>query len=298
MDANDRRTNACRRREWSWLAVAVVVMLSLSAGQTSQLLAQADGSKEFRKTVPLKSGGRLEIEAYKGSVNLQGWDRDEVEIIATIEAPTGVDRRYAEETVEATEIEVRARDGYVSIRSDYDKVPSERRWFFGSNRTLPYVHYQIKAPRQVELRLEDHKSDLEVASMRGQLTIDTYKGALRTDNISGRLILETYKGEARVRGFDGSLDVSTYKGDVIIEASALAANSRLETYKGRIEVKMPAAQGFELVADLGRRVDFHSDFEVPRQRQDDDDRYIKASVNGGGPELYLRSTKGSIRLRN
>lgn len=298
METIFRITKTLGRRKSSWLVAALIAVLSLGAGQNSRLLAQADGSKEFRKTVPLTSGGRLDIDVYKGSVNIQGWDREEVEIIATIEAPADVDRRYAEETVEATEIEVRSRDGYVSIRSDYDKVPSERRWFFGSNRTLPYVHYQIKAPRHLELRLEDHKSDLEVASLRGELTIDTYKGTLRSDNLTGRLILETYKGEARVRGFDGSIDVSTYKGDVIIDASALAANSRLETYKGRIEVKMPAAQGFELVADLGRRVDFHSDFEVPRRRWDDDDNYIKASVNGGGPEIYLRSTKGSIRLRN
>ena len=52
-------------------------------------------------------------------------------------------------------------------------------------------------------------------------------------------------------------------------------------------------------ADIGDRGDFRSDFEINQRRDwrdDRDDYYIEQEINGGGPGLYFKTGKGSIRL--
>ncbi|MFQ5631253.1 MAG: hypothetical protein ACE5I1_20975 [bacterium] len=90
---------------------------------STALFANPQDVREFRKTVDLKSGGRLNLDTYKGSVKLEAWDKEQVEIFARIEAGDNVSSRYAEESVEATRVDVYGSGNSVTIRSDYDDVP-------------------------------------------------------------------------------------------------------------------------------------------------------------------------------
>ena len=91
---------------------------------SAALFANPEDVKEFRKTVDLKSNGRLNLDTYKGSVKLEAWDKEQVEIFARIEPGDNVSSRYAEESVEATRLDVYGSGNSVTIRSDYDDVPS------------------------------------------------------------------------------------------------------------------------------------------------------------------------------
>ncbi len=39
-------------------------------------------SKEFNQTYPLQAGGSLELQNVNGTVDVQGWDRNEIEVHA------------------------------------------------------------------------------------------------------------------------------------------------------------------------------------------------------------------------
>lgn len=276
----------------------IILLLAL----TLPGLAQADDQKDFNQTVALNPGGRLTLKTYKGSIKLIPWNNARVEIVAKIVPGDDVSYEYAERSVEATRIEVRGSGSSVYIESDYDDVPCQRRTWrslvfsAGCSKNLPYVHYEIRAPRELDLRVEDYKSDIELKGFEGRLSVKTYKGTVEADTLSGDLRIETYKGYARIDGVRGSLDIETYKGDVRIDSARIEDRSRLQTYKGNITLSLSESQRLDIRVGLGRRADFYSDFPLTMPMRSRGWNNIEGEINGGGPLLSIESYKGEIRL--
>jgi len=271
-----------------------VALAVLFLGSTAAL---ADDERTVERSVDLTSGGRLRIETYKGSIRLSAWDQDKVQVVARVEPGDDVDPDYAEDSVEATRVEIRGDGDSVRIESDYSEVPCKRSWAllsFGCSKTLPYVHYEIRAPRRLTLRIKDHKSDIRMTGLEGDLNVDTYKGDVEGDDLSGELDIETYKGTVHLKDVSGRLKIETYKGDVSADVKELTGRSSAETYKGKLALSFSDAQGLSLLAHLGRRADFHSDFDLGRERQGR--RSLEGEINGGGPRLSIESHKGDIRI--
>lgn len=271
-------------------ALAVATMLLSSA-----VLAQSTHRKEFKRTVALEPGGYLTLEAYKGSIRLSSWEQNQVEITAEIEPAEDTSEKYARRSVEATEVDVWGSGRSVTIRSDYDAVPCEERFPWPAcSKKLPYIRYAIRAPRTLNLRIKDHKSEIDVTDLEGRLELETYKGTLRAQGLTGDVRLETYKGTARGVGLRGRLRAETYKGEMSL-AATLEDRSQLETYKGTIELQLPASQRLSVRGEIGRRADFVSDFEIAMRARGGD--RMEGTINGGGPELEVNSQRGTIRLR-
>lgn len=241
-------------------------------------------AKEIHKTLPLSADGRVEVSTYKGSVAVTAWDRAEVDVQARVEADEGCGSEATKRSwVEETDVRVVGGAGWVRIESDYDRLDPERQgWgLFGSCTSRPFVHYTLQVPSTAKLSIKDYKSALKLGPMRSEMEIDTYKGTVE------------------ITGLDGSLDLKTYKGDVRVAFDRLAGPSRFDTYKGDIEVALPKAQGFDLHAATDRGGDFRSDFEVSakiRSGRRGESR-VSGAVNGGGPELALKTKKGSLSLK-
>lgn len=299
------------------LAIVGMALLVLAAA------AQGGSDKEFKQTVDLAAGGRLTLETFKGSIELSSWNQNKVEIVARIEPGDDVSSEYAQRSVEATEIEVRSDGRSLSIRSDYKDVPCredvDRGWRFGNcSKTLPYVHYQIKAPRNLSIRLEDHKSDIDISGFDGDLDLDTHKGTVKLADLTGEIRLDTHKGRVeasglsgdirlnthrgrmRLAGLRGRVRVETHRGEISIDALEIDGSSRLETHRGHIVLSLPESQGFDVRGEIGRRADFDSDFDITLRtfgRRDRNRDRIEGTVNGGGPEIYINTYRGEIRLR-
>jgi len=142
---------------------------------------------------------------------------------------------------------------------------------------LPFVHITIKMPATASLTIQDYKSDTKLAGLKADLKIRTYKGTVA------------------VQDQDGAVDLETYKGEVSIAFAALAKPVTLETYKGDIRLRLPSSAGFELDADLGRRGDFDTQFEMATRSGGMHDR-VHGTINGGGPKVSFETDKGSLRI--
>lgn len=253
--------------------------------------------KEFSQVVDLDPGGTLKMDTYKGTIILESWDKNQVEIIARVEAPDDLDDDYAEAVVRATEVEVSSNGKSLTIRSNYDDVPSQKNWLgFGTQKTLPYVHYEIRAPYHINLRLKDYKSEIQLFSFEGNLDIETYKGKITGKDLSGEIELNTYKGTGDFSDLNGTFDIETYKGDLTIQVEDVTGNSRLDTYKGNITLIVPKSQGFELRADLSRKGTLVNALGGASETNKGTD--IRKSINGGGPVLRIETYKGHIRLKH
>jgi hypothetical protein len=242
-------------------------------------LAHPGAVGDVHKTLPLDAGGRLEVSTYKGSITVTVWDRPEAEISARIE-PDGNDSDGARKVAE-TKIRIEGGGASVSVKSDYDGVREHHLFsWFGSQGSLPFVHYTIRMPATARLEVDDYKSRTQVTGLKADLKIHTYKGDVRID------------------AQDGAADVDTYKGDVRVAFARYSKASGCETYKGSFDVSLPRDSRFELDADGGRRGEIDSDFAVASRRtfrRDGDS--ARGSVNGGGPALRFESSRGSLRLR-
>lgn len=258
-----------------------VILLRIIPVVLLSSFAVAQSHREIQKTVPLTLDGRLFVDTYKGSVKLDTWDKPEVEIHARIEADDWDER--GDEKVRDTEILIDGSSGSVRIKTDYSKVRRRSRGFFGfldgDTGNLPFVHYRITMPATASLKIKDYKSDLTV------------------NNLESRADLYTYKGTVEVKNLKGGVDLETYKGKCEIEFSDLEESS-LETYKGKIAVMIPRGEGFSVDADLGRRVDLDSDFELISRstRRSRHEERFRGSIHGGGPTVKMKSYKGTFKL--
>lgn len=252
-------------------------------------------SKQFDKTVPLPSGGYLALHATRGSVKLTSWDRNEVEIRARIQAAPRVDADYARESVDATTVDVTSGARDVRIRSNYDKVPSTSSWFSGW-KDVPEIHYDIRAPRKLEIRLDIDRSDTAMRGFDGRVDIVADRSELNLVDVAGRITLEVDRGESsRLENVRGSLRIDADRTDFDIELARLDDRSSIETDRGNVRIEVPQSQGLTIDADLTRRSDFDAD-NLTLQKRHGDARRFTADVNGGGPTLTVEADRGRIRL--
>lgn len=278
-----------RPAPFSILTVGLAALLTTCASAAGQ-------DRQFTRTVDLQASGTLRLEGSKGSIRLTSWDRPQVDIRARIELPDHEPADYAQQAVDATEIEVTTMSGAVSIRSNYDRVPTREgrgRW---GDRTVPAVHYDIRAPRRIDLHVNSDRGPTTIQGFEGTIDIVVDRGELDLRDAAGDVRLEIDRGErSRVSGLRGSVQIDADRTDLRVDALSLDRDSRIEADRGDIDVHISADQRLTLRTDISRRGHFDSD--LPIQWMSTDLRRAEGHVNGGGPELRIDSDRAKIGLR-
>ena len=287
-----------------------VLPLILVLGLSSSVALGAQ-DRTFEDTLTLEPGGSLSLDTTRGSVRLTSWDRPTVEIRARIERPPRVDDAYARRAVEGPTIEVEGGGRSVRIRSDYSGVP--RRGLFGGSRSLPRVHYEIRAPRQLDLDLDIDRSDTTLQGFDGRLVLDFDRSDLDLRDLAGTIALDLDRGELQASGLTGSISLDLDRGQrVVLDGVRGSLNldidrtnvtmrdvridddSRVEIDRGDLDVELAGDQALTIEANLSRRANFSSDLPVTMQRTG---RAFHGTINGGGPELRIEADRSDIRLR-
>ena len=284
-------------------------LLPLMLAAAAPAGAQGDS---YEKTVALEPGGNLSIDASGGSVLLLAWDRPQVEIRARIEAPANVDGDYARDIVEATRIDVRETAGEVSIGSDFSEV--ERRGFFDPRRSRPDVHYEIRAPRELNLDVElargagttlrgfdgridmsADRSDLNLVELSGTLRIDLARGQMQASDFTGSLTLNVERGDRAVlTRLRGSVLIDAERTNVVLRAARIEGDSDVTLERGDFTLELAKMQPLTIDADLSSRSDLENDLPLTLQQTGN---RLRGTVAGGGPLLRIRSDRGDVRLR-
>lgn len=257
---------------------------------TSLALAQ---TREFRKTVEFTAGGDLRVHSDRGGVRLTGWDRNQVEVYATILRPRW-DQDFDPRSIELTQIEVIGDARSLTIRANYDAVPTkgDRHW---GNRTLPEVRFDIRAPRNLNLNLEADRTEVELRGVEGRLELNTDRSNVKADDLVGEIRLKMDRGSAVMSGLQAKLDLRTDRGNATLRAARITGDSYVESDRGEVELRVPRSQGFYLNANRDRRAGFETDFAITTRNFADD--RIEGEINGGGPKLTIRSDRGKMRLK-
>ncbi len=232
----------------------------------------------WKKKIDFKEGGLIRVENTNGSIVVEGWDRDEVQIEAVKKARAG-SRKEAARLMDRIIIDISQSSGELAVRTELPRGGggSFWDWIFGGGRSTQ-VQYKIFVP------------------VRSDLKIETTNGRITVSEISGRLKLRTTNGKIRVEEISGQVDARTTNGSIVADFNRLDESSDMGFYttNGSIKIYLPSDVRCDLRAKTTNG-SINSDFPVEIQGKFTSKR-LTGSINGGGALIELRTTNGSISI--
>jgi hypothetical protein len=278
--------------------------------------AQAQGPDEV--VVPLTDPSRpavLTVSVFGGDIVVRGTNRRDVMVRSSEARRSGRGRRQPEPPPPGMRrltpdggFSVEERNNEVSIEAPScgalmlpDPTNSGSAFLPRVPKGLPCdlsltsVDFEIEVPLRTNLKLSSVGGDISITSVDGALEVNSMNGDLSLASVAGSVVAHTVNGDVTA---------------VLTRADAEAPMA-FTTLNGDVDVTLPAAikASLKLRTDNG---DVFTDFDIPpvssRQaprgtRQNDGrfrfevERAILANLNGGGPDIELRSFNGRVYLR-
>ena len=267
------RTMPRRARQAVFVVPFLVVV---SAATTGCDLAMAHykekATAEWRKTYDLQPGGRLEISNISGKIDVEPSTGSTVEIVAEKSA-RAASSAAAKEALERIEIQETASQTNVRIET---KVQRNAGGLF--SRADQRVHYIVKVPALLEVRLSTVNGGIELRGLKGRVTAEATNGGIKAHDVSG------------------PIDASTTNGGVEVELAQVAeAGVKLGCTNGGVELRLPADARATISARVtnggidtgGLKIETVG--ESTRRR-------LEGRLNGGGPPINIEGTNGGIRI--
>jgi DUF4097 and DUF4098 domain-containing protein YvlB len=238
-------------------------LLALLAGLTGLPLQTFAGQQTFERTYPLAAGGRFLLENVTGSVQVEGWDRDAVEVRAVKITKT--------DPVDLSEVrvEVQSQPGQVSVRTRYPK---------GEGADVA-VEYHIYVPSRVLLS-----------------SVKTVNGSVSVHGIEGMGELHSVNGDVEVLKSSGCFSAQTTNGNLRLELSGLQDGipMNLETVNGSVLLGLPSTTAANLTV-LNLNGEFSSELPVTPS-QPESFHGFRGKIGLGGGEIRLRTINGGVHL--
>jgi hypothetical protein len=225
----------------------------------------ASTDEEFKESFKLSSGGHFQLDNVNGSVQVEGWDRDEVEVRAVKTSPN--DARALDEV----KIEVESHPGAVAVHTRYPSTESAE----------VAVEYHIKVPNRTLLAC-----------------VTTVNGSLRVRGVDGGGELKSVNGNVEVTDSSGRFSAKTTNGDLKMELRGLidGAPMNLETVNGSVVLGLPSNASADLKV-RNMNGDLYSDFPVTSTEALPGARAFHGKLgHGGGGPISVRTVNGGIRL--
>lgn len=271
-----------------------VLLLGLSA-----LLAA--GTRTENRTEAFKPGGTLVVRTQNSPLSVQGWDREEVSLVAEIQDSP----KYP------VQLEVRKAEGRLEIEAVF---PSRSGWSFGFSEGNACA-MTLKVPRRLIGQFRTSNARLEAKGLDGQLEFRTSNALLSLEELGGSVEAQTSNATVRAKKITAALKGSTSNGSLrfeqvegplvfstsnaSIQATGLDGQGqgiRLETSNGRIEVELGKATG-----SIRARTSRHEKVKVERQGIELVDMSshsdIRLKAPGRDQEILLRTSNGGISIR-
>ncbi len=232
--------------------LSVVFFFALSAGEVS-------AQKRFSKKYPASQNVRLQLLNRSGTVTVEGWDRNEVNISAYLEAPSA-------------NIEPQSLSGTIVINVVKDNQ--------GRN-DVGNVNFTIKVPYASTVDIETRIGNLAVSNVRG--------GLVRAHISSEGDITLTNIAAAAVAAENGI-------GDIFFDGEIKSGgNYRFASIRGNINLRIPIESSFKLVATAPstRNISLGS-FTNASMNFLGDGRRVVGRFGNGASTITVTNQRGSI----
>jgi hypothetical protein len=228
--------------------------------------AAAKSTEKFDQTYPFNADGSITLSNVNGSVEIVGWDKNEVSVSAEKIASDDAG-------LQRMQIVIDHSPSTLVIKTEYEK-----KWkFWGHYRAE--VRYKLMVPAGATLKKIDVvNADVTVRGVRGYVNLDSVNGSIEAEGLTAGGRFDTVNGSIRAEF------VKLAAGDKIV----------LDSVNGGCSVTLPADAAFELVADS---VNGSISCDFPITIGKSGRRHLAGSVNGGGARVVLDSVNGGLRVK-
>ncbi len=216
-----------------WMTRLTAAALCVSMAPWSAVQAQRD-YKETRSADP---AGSVEIDDLTGSVEIEGWDRPEIEVSGT---PEGLGQR-------------------VRLSGAGNKTTIHVLPYAISGNSGEEIHLIVRVPAKSSVSTSLVSAGLRVKGLEGDAYLRTISGNisgevngnLRINTVSGtvqvaarsaqRLEVKTISGNIRLEGGSGEVEVSTVSGQARLDLGALT-RGRFKSISGELAANFSLAR--------------------------------------------------------
>lgn len=242
---------------WRWLWIVAVGMFIAAAPR-----AQAT-SKIFDQVYPLHDGGAFAIANVNGGVQIEGWDREQVEVHAVKTA------LHEDEDPDSV---------HIDVQGDGDQLAVNTRYPQGSGVQVT-VEYEIHVPYRLRFT-----------------AVQTVNGDVQLRGVSSKGYLDSVNGNVEVVDSDGRFNARTTNGDVRLQLKSLPDGEpvSLTTVNGSVVLSLPESANAD-VRVVNRNGDFRSDFPLVMLGAYESSRF-RGRLGSGGGEVFMSTVNGAVRL--
>jgi DUF4097 and DUF4098 domain-containing protein YvlB len=246
-------------------AIPVVLQRLIAAAAFAALCALPSLaiSRDFSQTYPLQPGGSFELQNVNGTVEVQGWDRDEVEVRAVKIA------KDRDADLDRVSIEVEARPNSIAVLTRYPQ----------NEGVEVAVEYTVHVPHGARV---EH--------------LATVNGTLRISGVDSVEELRTVNGNIEVYEGGGAVRAHVTNGNVHMELTHVRDKDAMfaETTNGSVLLALPA----DTQADLETRClngSFSSELPVSVESTLKP-REMHGKIGHGGAPIRLHTVNGGIKI--
>jgi DUF4097 and DUF4098 domain-containing protein YvlB len=274
--------------------------------------------EDFHYNHPLKTGGRLSVEGFNGSVEISSWDQNTVDISGTKSARTPEDANLIRMDIDHTAdvVSIRAsrpsvRNGNFSVRfmikvpkgTVYDRITTSNgairvydgagpARFKSSNGRIELQHIRGGVYAETSngpIEITDNDGSVEAHSSNGHIKIEGMRGALdaTTSNSSIHVVIDRPGDSIRVGSSNGSIDLALPPG--------AACPVRAHTSNSSITLRLPGTEPNARLSASTSNGNISTDFDM-RMRGEISKHHLEGTLGNGGPLIDLETSNGSIHI--
>jgi DUF4097 and DUF4098 domain-containing protein YvlB len=219
---------------------------------------EISAQKKFSKSYPASKNVRLQLTNRSGTITVSGWDRSEVKISASLEAP-------------AANIEPQNLSGTIVVNLIKDNQ--------GRNE-VGNVNFDIKVPFYSSVDIETRMGNLNVRDIGGGFVRAhiTSEGDITLTNISA-----------------GAVSAENLIGDIFFDGEIQSNGTyRFTSTRGNINLRIPFNSSFRLVATAPSTRNISLGSFSNSSMNFGDGRRVFGKVGDGNASLTVTNQRGSI----
>jgi DUF4097 and DUF4098 domain-containing protein YvlB len=216
-------------------------LIAAALGLSMAPWSVAHAEKDFKQTVSAAAQGSVEIIDIAGSVDIEGWDRPEIEITGT---PGDLSER-------------------VRLSSSGDQTTIHVMPYSMHGSSGEDIHLVVHVPAKSAVSTSLVSAGLQVKGLEGDTNLRTINGSiggevngnLRANTVTGtvhvsalaaqRIEIKTVSGNVQLTGGSGEAEVSTVSGKVQVDLGSLA-RGRFKSISGDITANFALAHDGEI----------------------------------------------------
>lgn len=221
--------------------------------------ASASAQKTVTKKYPAQRNVRFEMKNISGSISIEAWDKNVIEVSATVYSPA------AQFTPEQTE-------GCVGI----DVVRDNR------GRAVGDINFRVKVPVNSTVNIETKRGNISISNIRG-------------DMVRAHVSMS---GDVELLGLRANQVIAESGiGNIVFDGELTGGTYTFKSLAGDINIRIPYNSSFSLVANGQAQSINLNDFASPELNFVGDGRKVYGNVNrGDGPRssLIIFNQRGKI----